>query len=449
MFFDRPNMGTRVLLAAIQPRWRPGVEDPDELRELARAAGASVVGIMAIALAKPDVRTYLTKGKLEALTAEAIALDADAVVVSEDLSPSQERNLEKVLERRVICRTELIIDIFGQRARTHEGKLQVELAQLRHMTTRLVRGWTHLDRQKGGVGMRGAGETQLELDQRIISDRIRHAQEQLERVRSRRALGRRNRQRHETATIALVGYTNAGKSTLFNQLAEASVFATDMLFATLDPTMRRVHIPRAGDVVLADTVGFIRRLPHRLVDAFKATLEEVREATLLLHVMDAASEFCAQQQAEVESVLQEIGAADLPRIEVMNKIDLLADGAALAAASALATIAREPAGAPDPGTVAADAPAVREPRRVWISARSGLGLPALRDAIAAQLAGEEQCGTLTLRPDQGRLRAWLYAEGVVGTEQVDSEGRLHLQVKLSRDQVAQVEREHGTQLSPS
>ena len=430
MFFDRPNMGTRVLLAAIQPRWREGAEHPDELRELARAAGAIVVGEMVIPLTKADARTYLTKGKLEALTAEARATAADAVVISEDLSPSQERNLEKLMELRVVCRTELIIDIFGQRARTHEGKLQVELAQMRHMTTRLVRGWTHLDRQKGGVGMRGAGEKQIELDQRIISDRIRHTQVQLDRVRSRRALGRRNRQRNDTPTIALVGYTNAGKSTLFNQLADASVFATDMLFATLDPTMRRVHIPRVGEVVLADTVGFIRRLPHRLVDAFKATLEEVREATLLLHVMDAASEFCAEQKAEVEAVLQDIGAAEVPRIDVMNKIDLLPSDDAHAARD---------------GEDRAEAPLSTARLGVWLSAQTGFGMPALRDAIAGLLAGEAQCGTLTLRPDQGRLRAWLYAEGLVGAERVGDDGYLQLQVKLSRDQVARVAREHGTQ----
>ena len=419
-FIDRPAAGTRALLVVVHPRWLDDSEHPDEFRELARAANAEIVGELELNLSKPDAGMYFSKGKLEEVVAAAERCEAEVVLVSEDLSPAQERNIEKRLQRRLVGRTELIIDIFAQRARTHEGKLQVELAQMRHMTTRLVRGWTHLDRQSGGIGGRGGvGETQLELDQRMVADRIRHTEEQLDRVRQRRALGRRHRQRQATPTVALIGYTNAGKSTLFNRLSSASVLAQDMLFATLDPTMRGVRFPGAGEAVLADTVGFVRRLPHKLVDAFKATLEEVAAADLLLHVIDVSSPRCREQVENVQQVLEEIHADEIPRIDVLNKTDLLGDGEA-------------------------DLPPAKGERtRVAVSALTGVGMDALCSAIGRALAGELQRGIMVLRPDQGRARAWIYANGSVAEERADAEGCLHISVALSQAQIDSAQRQHG------
>ena len=419
-FIDRPAAGTRALLVVVHPRWLEDSEHPDEFRELARAANAEIVGELELNLSKPDAGMYFSKGKLEEVVAAAERCEAEVVLVSEDLSPAQERNIEKRLQRRLVGRTELIIDIFAQRARTHEGKLQVELAQMRHMTTRLVRGWTHLDRQSGGIGGRGGvGETQLELDQRMVADRIRHTEEQLDRVRQRRALGRRHRQRQATPTVALIGYTNAGKSTLFNRLSSASVLAQDMLFATLDPTMRGVRFPGAGEAVLADTVGFVRRLPHKLVDAFKATLEEVAAADLLLHVIDVSSPRCREQVENVQQVLEEIHADEIPRIDVLNKTDLLGDGEA-------------------------DLPPAKGERtRVAVSALTGAGMDALCSAIGRALAGELQRGIMVLRPDQGRARAWIYANGSVAEERADAEGCLHISVALSQAQIDSAQRQHG------
>jgi GTP-binding protein HflX len=419
-FIDRPAAGTRALLVVVHPRWLEDSEHPDEFRELARAANAEIVGELELNLSKPDAGMYFSKGKLEEVVAAAERCEAEVVLVSEDLSPAQERNIEKRLQRRLVGRTELIIDIFAQRARTHEGKLQVELAQMRHMTTRLVRGWTHLDRQSGGIGGRGGvGETQLELDQRMVADRIRHTEAQLDRVRQRRALGRRHRQRQATPTVALIGYTNAGKSTLFNRLSSASVLAQDMLFATLDPTMRGVSFPGAGEAVLADTVGFVRRLPHKLVDAFKATLEEVAAADLLLHVIDVSSPRCREQVENVQQVLEEIHADEIPRIDVLNKTDLLGDGEA-------------------------DLPPAKGERtRVAVSALTGAGMDALCSAVGHALAGELQRGIMVLRPDQGRARAWIYANGSVAEERADAEGCLHISVALSQAQIDSAQRQHG------
>jgi GTP-binding protein HflX len=419
-FIDRPAAGTRALLVVVHPRWLEDSEHPDEFRELARAANAEIVGELELNLSKPDAGMYFSKGKLEEVVAAAERCEAEVVLVSEDLSPAQERNIEKRLQRRLVGRTELIIDIFAQRARTHEGKLQVELAQMRHMTTRLVRGWTHLDRQSGGIGGRGGvGETQLELDQRMVADRIRHTEAQLDRVRQRRALGRRHRQRQATPTVALIGYTNAGKSTLFNRLSSASVLAQDMLFATLDPTMRGVSFPGAGEAVLADTVGFVRRLPHKLVDAFKATLEEVAAADLLLHVIDVSSPRCREQVENVQQVLEEIHADEIPRIDVLNKTDLLGDGEA-------------------------DLPPAKGERtRVAVSALTGAGMDALCSAVGRALAGELQRGIMVLRPDQGRARAWIYANGSVAEERADAEGCLHISVALSQAQIDSAQRQHG------
>src|SRR5690606_38215133 len=329
------------------------------------------------------------------------------------LSPVQERNLEKALERRVVDRTGLILDIFAQRARRHEGKLQVELAQLRHMATRLARGGTHLDSQRGGaIGLRGPGETQLETDRRLLQKRVDHLQERLETAERQREQTRRARVRSELPRVALVGYTNAGKSTLFNALTGADAYAADQLFATLDPTVRRIALP-GGNVVLADTVGFVRDLPHELVAAFRSTLSEAREADLLLHVIDAADPQRDERIAQVDVVLAEVGVGDLPQLLVFNKIDRI-EGA-------------EPRH--DNAGAAADEPGHRE--RVWLSARDGRGLELLQAALARRLDLQRVQGELRLPPQAGRLRARLHALDAVRSEQADEHGWL-LQVDLAR-----------------
>lgn len=397
--------------------------DVDEFADLARAAGAEIVGSVRTRRQKPAPRYFLGTGKADELKELVVATEAQLVIFDHDLSPAQERNLEKLLSARVLSRTGLILDIFAQRARTHEGKLQVELAQLGHMSTRLVRGWSHLDRQKGGIGLRGAGETQLELDQRMIGIRIKAIGERLEAVRRRRAQSRRSRQRNDVPLIALVGYTNTGKSTLFNALAEAGVLAADQLFATLDPTLRRVDLPGFGRAVIADTVGFVRRLPHDLVAAFKATLEEVVEADLLLHVVDASDPEMAEKTAEVLAVLDEIDALAVPRLEVLNKIDAAGDA--------------RPALIPDEAG---------RPRQVRVSARTGAGLDLLVHAIATVLGDAVRVATV-LGPEQGRLRANLYSSGWVEAETADAVGNVELALRLPLDRALRLVAS-GVHLSP-
>jgi len=325
LFFERPEAGRRAVLLHLHLKDRQVASEPDsadECVELARSAEINVIEVVSGSRPRPHPRWFVGEGKLAELAERLAAVEADLVIVNHRLSPAQQRNLEKHLDCRVLTRTELILHIFADRARTYEGKLQVELAQLQHAQTRLVRGWTHLERQKGGIGLRGgAGETQLELDQRMLSERIRATEKRLQAVGVRRDQGRRRRQRGQVRTISLVGYTNAGKSTLFNALTTAGVLVEDKLFATLDPTMRRVQIPGLGDVVLADTVGFISHLPHALVNAFKATLEEVASADLLLHVVDASYADPRTRIDQVNRVLDEIGARDLPTLLVLNKVD--------------------------------------------------------------------------------------------------------------------------------
>jgi GTP-binding protein HflX len=384
-------------------------EDPREFEELVLSAGGDPVAYIMGARDAPHPRAFVGSGKLAEIGDEVRLHEAEIVIFNHSLSPSQERNLEQELECRVLDRTGLILDIFAQRARTHEGKLQVELAQLEHMSTRLVRGWTHLERQKGGIGLRGGpGETQLETDRRLLRVRIKSITARLEKVHKQRNQGRRSRRRAEIPTVSLVGYTNAGKSTLFNRLTDAEVFVADQLFATLDPTLRKLELEHTGPVVLADTVGFIAHLPHKLVEAFKATLEETRNADLLLHVIDAATEERDDNILQVEEVLAEIGADEIPQLRVYNKIDLLEQEP---------RIDRDKSGRPE---------------RVWLSAVTGEGRELLLQAIA-ELVGQDMVSEqVTLNPDQGKLRAALYQLGAVETEQHGEDGLAHLSVRLPR-----------------
>jgi GTP-binding protein HflX len=407
--FDRPSAGERAVLVHLD---LGAVAEPDEREEfglLAGAAGAEVVGWLGGSRSVPDSRLFIGTGKAQELKDLVSAVGADLAVFNHALSPAQERNLELMLQCRVVDRTGLILDIFAQRARSFEGKLQVELAQLRHLSTRLVRGWTHLERQKGGIGLRGPGESQLETDRRLIAKRIALLKQRLERIEAQRAQGRRARAKAELPVISLVGYTNAGKSTLFNRLTEAGVFEADQLFATLDPTLRRLTLPDGGRVLLADTVGFVSRLPHELVAAFRATLEEARNAALLLHVVDASAPHRSRLIADVEAVLGEIDCLEIPRLEVWNKIDLLEGEAPRLERDALGV-----------------------PARVWLSARSGEGLDLLRQAIAELTGAGRLRRWLRLGPGDGRVRAWLYAHAGVLSETPEEAGGWQLECLIGR-----------------
>ncbi|MEG1080374.1 ribosome rescue GTPase HflX [Pseudomonas caricapapayae] len=409
MFFERHGGGERAVLVHLEGQNPEAREDPQEFRELALSAGADIVVFANVARHQPTAKYLIGSGKVEELRDLVKAEQVDLVIFNHTLTPSQERNLERVFECRVLDRTGLILDIFAQRARTHEGKLQVELAQLEYMSTRLVRGWTHLERQKGGIGLRGPGETQLETDRRLLRVRLRQIKARLEKVRSQREQARRGRKRADIPSVSLVGYTNAGKSTLFNALTESEVYAADQLFATLDPTLRRLELDDVGPIVLADTVGFIRHLPHKLVEAFRATLEESSNSDLLLHVIDAHEPDRMEQIEQVMAVLGEIGAEGLPILEVYNKLDLL-EGV-------------EP-------QIQRDADG--KPQRVWVSARDGRGLELVGQAVAELLGDDLFIGTLRLEQRFARLRAQFFALGAVQGEEHDDEGSSLLAVRVSR-----------------
>jgi len=415
LFFERPESGEVTILVHISIESDKERKDLIEFEELALSAGAQPAEFITGTRKQPSPNHFVGSGKLEEIAAAVRAHKAQLVLFNHALTPSQERNLEKVFECRVLDRTGLILDIFAQRARSHEGKLQVELAQLEHLSSRLKRGWTHLDRQKGGIGLRGAGETQLELDQRMIGQRIKAIKKSLSKVRSRRELGRRSRSRAEVPTVSLVGYTNAGKSTLFNSLTNSDVYAADKLFATLDSTLRRIDLPNFGAAIVADTVGFISHLPHQLVEAFRATLEETSSADLLLHVIDCAHESHEDYIEEVNDVLEEIGAESVSQLKVFNKIDLLD-----------AFYPRIEYG--ENGV----------PNKVWISAQKGLGLEALLQAISEVLAGSLVSETIRIAPDQTRLRSKLYEKGFIEAEHIDESGFYHLGVRLPKGELERV-----------
>lgn len=418
--FDRYEGGEQAVLVHVNFSSENDREDLDELGLLVSSAGVSTLAVVTTSRHSPDAKYYVGSGKAEEIASTVQAEGADIVIFNHALSPSQERNLEALFKCRVLDRTGLILDIFAQRARTHEGKLQVELAQLRHISTRLIRGWTHLERQKGGIGLRGPGETQLETDRRLLRGRITHILGRLEKVSKQREQGRRSRKKAEVPTVSLVGYTNAGKSTLFNALTQADVYAADQLFATLDPTLRKIEIDDVGETILADTVGFIRHLPHDLVAAFKATLTETREADLQLHVIDVADPRRSDNIFQVNEVLAEIEADDIPQLLVFNKIDLLDD--------AEPHIERNDEG---------------KPISVWLTAQKAQGLELLLQAISEILGLVMWDATLVLPPSEGKLRAELYQLNGVTEESVDEEGQFVLQTRISKIDQAKLNKQLG------
>ena len=405
--FDRPQGGERAILVQIAPQGIDADLALAEFQELAESASAEIVACVLGSRAKPDAKYYVGLGKAEEIREQVVAYEAELVLVNHELSPSQERNLERLFECRVVDRSGLILDIFAQRARTFEGKLQVELAQLQHMSTRLIRGWTHLERQKGGIGLRGPGETQLETDRRLLRARIKAINKRLEKVRQDRDQNRRARQKAAMPTVSLVGYTNAGKSSLFNALTGAEIYVADQLFATLDPTMRKLDIPGSSSIILADTVGFIRNLPHQLVAAFHATLEETKEADLLLHVIDVIDPNWRETAKAVEGVLKEIGVADIKMIQVFNKIDLQEGWAAKLDCQ-------------------------EESCKVWVSAATGAGLDLLREAIATQLHGAIIDEEIEVGPQEAKLRAQFYAVDAVVSETSTDAGGWRMHIKMSK-----------------
>ena len=417
--FERPRGGERALLVHINFPHQPDQDDLPEFIELVRSAGVDNVELIVGSRLQPSAKTFIGKGKLEEIAARASELQVDVVLFNHALSPSQERNLEQALQCRVLDRTGLILDIFAQRAQSFEGKLQVELAQLRHLSTRLVRGWTHLERQKGGIGLRGPGETQLETDRRLLGKRIKYLNNRLVKVARQREQGRQARSKADIPTLSLVGYTNAGKSTLFNALTDASVYSADQLFATLDPTLRKLQLSEQQTVILADTVGFIRHLPHDLVAAFRATLVETREADLILHVVDSADEARQEKIDAVNRVLQEVGAGDIPQLLIYNKIDLSGIQPRI------------------------DVDDQQLPWRIWLSAISKAGFDLLFDVLRQRFCEQTAIFNLVLQAGEGQIRAYLFENGSIESENYADNGDIHLKLRLTPAFLKRLSRRFG------
>lgn len=416
--FDREKIGEKATLVFFS---KNGLKDSENLEfsELVASAGADIVGDIYTQNRKPNARYFLGKGKLNELHTSIRESDSDLIIFNASLSPSQEKNIEKKLECRVLDRSGLILDIFAQRARSFEGKLQVELAQLRHISTRLIRGWTHLERQKGGIGLRGPGETQLETDRRLINNRIRQLKFRLNQVDKRRGMNRQNRLKAGIPTVAIVGYTNAGKSTLFNKLTGAKEFVKNQLFATLDPVMRRLDLKEGGPIILSDTVGFIKELPHELVAAFKATLQEAKEADLILHVIDASDKNRLQRIRQVNNVLKQLDADKVPQIRVYNKIDKLefkSNKIRLGHQSLKA---------------------------VWLSALTGEGLNSILNAISDFISKNVILGCIELTNKQGRQRAKLFEMGAVREENILKDGSWELLLKIKKQDIQRFLKKEG------
>ena len=417
--FERPRSGERALLVHINFNSQSDQDDLAEFIELVRSADVVDIDVIVGSRQQPSAKTFIGKGKLEEIAGQVEAQAIEVVLFNHALSPSQERNLEAHLQCRVLDRTGLILDIFAQRAQSFEGKLQVELAQLKHLSTRLVRGWTHLERQKGGIGLRGPGETQLETDRRLLNKRIKYLNSRLDKVARQRDQSRQARKKADIPTVSLVGYTNAGKSTLFNCLTESDAYTADKLFATLDPTLRKLDLDDQSSVILADTVGFIRHLPHDLVAAFRATLIETREADLILHVVDCADDDRQEKMFAVNQVLDEINASETPQLVIYNKIDL-----------------------PDfQPRIDVDEDGVQW--RVWLSAQKNVGIDGLIDVLKDRFFSETARYELSLAVSEGQIRALLYEQGAIESEVYEDNGDIALKLRLSPTLLKRLTRKYG------